>query len=276
MKKVELGSRFFNLNCYGGIECVNANFKDQHFSKHVHEGYAIGVIEYGAQRFFSEGRNHLSGPGSLVIVNADSAHTGSPASDSGWGYKAMYPTPDLFDDLLSDVTLKSKSAPHFHDSVINDKSLVNQLELIFSTLTHTPSTLMLETLIYAFFMKLALSTKQDSSVTPTKRANKPILQARDYIHAYSHEEIALDTLSSMTGLSKYYFIRQFQSLFGITPHQYQIQSRLQKAKALLRHGKRPIQVALECGFCDQSHMNIHFKKALGTTPYQYQKRIIAL
>ncbi|SQD78933.1 helix-turn-helix domain-containing protein [Moritella yayanosii] len=39
------GSEFSLLDCFGGIEYVKASFKDQHFSKHVHEGYAIGVID---------------------------------------------------------------------------------------------------------------------------------------------------------------------------------------------------------------------------------------
>lgn len=268
-----IGSHFFNLDCYDGIECVRADFKDQHFSKHVHEGYAIGVIEHGAQRFFNEGKNHISGTGSLVIVNADSAHTGSAVSENGWGYRAMYPTPELFDELLSDFTGKRKNAPYFHNPIINDKQLIKQFNLIFSSLSGRPSRLTLETMVYNFFAQLSLNSKINYSVIPTKKAKKSLLSAKEFINAYASMEISLERLSKEIGMSKYYLIRQFQAAFGITPHQYQIQSRIQQAKYLLKNGELPSNVALECGFFDQSHMNTHFKKALGTTPYNYQKRI---
>ncbi|WP_212915303.1 AraC family transcriptional regulator [Marinomonas sp. A3A] len=273
--KEEIGSHFFNLDCYDGIECVRANFKNQHFSKHIHEGYAIGVIEHGAQSFFNQGENHTSGAGSLVIVNADTAHTGSPASENGWGYRAMYPTPELFDDLLSDLTFKSKNAPYFHRPIIDDEKLIKLFNLIFRSLADKPSRLTIETTVYNFFVQLTLNSKTNSSVIPSKKANKSLLIAKEYIHAYASQEISLENLSRLVGMSKYHLIRQFQASFGITPHQYQIQSRLQKAKSLLKNGEQPSNVASECGFFDQSHMNSHFKKALGTTPYHYQKRINA-
>lgn len=271
----KIGSHFFNLDCYEGIECVRADFKDQHFSKHVHEGYAIGVIEHGVQRFFNEGENHTSGAGSLVIVNADSAHTGSAASQNGWGYRAMYPTPELFDELLSDFTGKHKNAPYFHNPIINDKKLIKQFNLIFSSLSDKSSRLTLETMVYNFLVQLTLNSKINQSVIQTKKAKKSLLSAKEFINAYASKEISLEHLSKVIGMSKYHLIRQFQASFGITPHQYQIQSRIQKAKCLLKSGEQPSNVALECGFFDQSHMNSHFKKALGTTPYQYQTNINA-
>lgn len=273
--ETEIGSHFFNLDCYSGIECVRANFKNQYFSKHIHEGYAIGVIEHGAQSFFSEGANHTSGAGSLVIVNADSAHTGEPASENGWGYRAMYPTPDLFDGLLSDLTCKPKNAPYFHNPIIHDQRLIKQFNLIFCALADRSSKLTLETMVYNFFEQLTLDSKVNNAAIPTKKAKRSLLIAKEYINAYADQEISLEDLSRIVGMSKYHLIRQFQASFGLTPHQYQIQSRLQKAKTLLKNGEQPSIVASACGFFDQSHMNTHFKKALGTTPYHYQKRISA-
>jgi len=268
-----LESTFFNLDCYDGIECVNAHFKDQHFSKHIHEGYAIGVIEYGAQRFYSEGEHHTSGADSLVIVNADSVHTGESASENGWGYMAMYPTPELFDNLLADLTLSSNNAPFFHQPIVYDLRLVNQFRLIFSELESDPSKLKIETLVYAFFMKLTLSQRVTRIKDLSKKDASKVYIAKEYIHAYANQDISLDALASIAGLSKYHLIRQFGSVFGITPFQYLIQCRIQQAKQQLRQGHIPAQVALACGFCDQSHMNTHFKRALGVTPARYQKQL---
>jgi len=268
-----LSPTFFNLDCYDGIECVNAHFKDQQFAKHVHEGYAIGVIEYGAQRFYSRGENHVSGSGSLVMLNADSVHTGGPASDDGWGYMAMYPTPEMFDGVLSDLTLTRNNAPFFQEPIVNDPRLINQFRLIFSELKRSPSKLNLETLVYAFFMKLTLSQRSISVKDLFKKDSTRVQLVKEYIHAYSHQDISLEELSRVAGLSKYHMVRQFGAVFGITPYQYLIQCRIQKSKLLLSRGNIPSQVALHCGFCDQSHMNIHFKRTFGVTPALYQKQL---
>ena len=59
MKQKE-SADFTIANAFNGIEVVNANYTKQNFSKHVHEGYTIGVIEYGAQRFFRSGASHVA------------------------------------------------------------------------------------------------------------------------------------------------------------------------------------------------------------------------
>ena len=132
---------------------------------------------------------------------------------------------------------------------------------------------MMETLVYDFFVQLTLNSTLNSPVHPNKKASQRLNSIKDYIHAYAPQEISLEKLSHISGISKYHLIRQFQSSFGITPHQYQIQARILKAKTLLKTGQQPAQVALESGFYDQSHMNRYFKKSLGTTSSQYQIRV---
>lgn len=52
-------------------------------------------------------------------------------------------------------------------------------------------------------------------------------------------------------------------------YKWLIQSRVHKARRLLKQGLRPVDIAIDCGFSDQSHLNRHFKKYLGVTPTQY-------
>lgn len=56
---------------------------------------------------------------------------------------------------------------------------------------------------------------------------------------------------------------------GVTPHQYILQRRIEKAKYLLQQGKLSIaEVAATVGFCDQSHFTRYFKRIVGVTPKQ--------
>jgi AraC family transcriptional regulator len=97
----------------------------------------------------------------------------------------------------------------------------------------------------------------------------------DYIQAHLSEELSLDTLSAQINLSRCHFAAQFKQSIGIPPHRYVSQQRIEKAKQLLRFSKEshslPIaDIALACGFANQSHLTTTFKKHSGTTPKAYQ------
>lgn len=87
------------------------------------------------------------------------------------------------------------------------------------------------------------------------------------------EAVALDlqTLSLHTGTSRFSALRAFKRCFGLPPHTFQLQMRVDQAQVGLRAGHSPAQVAVDCGFFDQSHLTRHFKKILGTTPAQYAR-----
>jgi len=270
MKNDTVGSEFSLLDCFGGIEYVKASFKDQHFSKHVHEGYAIGVIERGAQRFITRGTKHISGEGSLVIVNPDTAHTGEPASEDGWSYRAFYPTPEMFNSVLSDFPNLGHCAPYFNNPVIYDNSLIEHLRMIFDYADNHYPKLLLETLIFAFFTKLLIKSSKRNISLDERAASDKIYMAREYLDEYFDRNISLDDLATIGNTNKYTLIRQFKERWGMAPHQYQVQLRIHRAKSLLRTGIKPVDVAAVCGFYDQSHLSSHFKKALGTTPKSYR------
>jgi AraC family transcriptional regulator len=57
---------------------------------------------------------------------------------------------------------------------------------------------------------------------------------------------------------------------GLTPHQYILQRRIEKVKFLLQYSKLGIaEIALQVGFCDQSHLTQYFKRIVGITPKQF-------
>jgi AraC-like DNA-binding protein len=100
-----------------------------------------------------------------------------------------------------------------------------------------------------------------------------LLRARDYIHDNIEGDLSIDDLSRAAHLSKYHFIRLFRSQFGLTPHQYVINHRINRVREELAAGGSPTEVAQRFGFFDVSHMNRYFKRAYGLTPRQYQVQL---
>jgi AraC-like DNA-binding protein len=268
-------AEFTIANAYNGIEIVNADYKGQAFSKHVHEGYTIGVIEKGAQRFYRSGEIHTADTNSIILVNADDVHTGESATAGGWQYRAMYPLPEHFENVSIDLYGGKKCAPYFSSSVINDPLLTEQLRLLFNQVDNNASKLLTETIMYSLMLRLILRHSSLRNVPKDISGSKEkLIRVKDYLDSYPAEDISLKQLAVIAGLSQYHFIRQFKKMFDLAPHGYQIQARLKKAKTLLKVGVKPAMVATDCGFHDQSHFNRHFKKALGTTPRKFQKQAV--
>ena len=125
---------FLHVQELGGLELLKARYHQKQFSKHVHEGYCIGVSEEGAQSFFRTGQLHTAPKGDIILVNADELHTGSSAVESGWGYRAIYPTPEMLLDLTQDFFGIKNNVPWFPYAVVRDVGLAQQLVLLFDLL----------------------------------------------------------------------------------------------------------------------------------------------
>ena len=254
----------------GGLELLDAKYKHQNFSRHSHEGFTIGVIEKGAQRFYRTGGNHVAPQDSIILVNADEVHNGHSATDHGWEYKAMYPLPEQFSALTENACSSGLGIPYFPEPVVYDPKMAQQLRLVFDTLTHSDNRLLRETLVYGSLVKLICRHgKRRVDEPPVSRSQKQLLLVKEFLDDFPQADVSLEDLAKLAGLSPYYLVRTFQKAFGFPPHAYQIQSRLRCARSLLRRGHSISDAAQEAGFHDQSHLHRHFKRAMGITPKQY-------
>jgi AraC family transcriptional regulator len=99
-------------------------------------------------------------------------------------------------------------------------------------------------------------------------------RALDYIQAHLDGEIHLVDLAGAVGLSPFHFAKLFKQSTGSTPHQYVLQRRLERATELLRSTELSLsEVALECGFADQSHFANLFRRFMGVTASQFRARL---
>lgn len=96
-------------------------------------------------------------------------------------------------------------------------------------------------------------------------------QAIDYINEHLDRRIQLADIAQAMGMSKYYFCHLFKQSMGMAPYQYVIHLRVERAKQLLKQPDMVISdIALQCGFANQTHLTKHFRKLAGITPKAYR------
>lgn len=84
----------------------------------------------------------------------------------------------------------------------------------------------------------------------------------------------IEEMAEQIHLSPYHMIRQFKKAFGLTPHQFQIQSKVRKAQRMIEEGNTIQETSLATGFFDESHMIRCFQKYIRMTPVQYRESLI--
>ena len=94
-------------------------------------------------------------------------------------------------------------------------------------------------------------------------------QAIEYIHTHLDRELSLAEVAGVVNISPTYFANLFKRAIGISPHQYVIQQRVERAKTMLSKTDLSIAaIALQVGFSSQSHLTQMFKRVTGMTPKQ--------
>jgi PAS domain S-box-containing protein len=98
--------------------------------------------------------------------------------------------------------------------------------------------------------------------------------AIDYIHHHYDEALRLPNLAEIAGLSVYQFNQRIRALFHVTAGQYLVKVRIDAACLQLSGSDEPIaQIALACGYSDQSAFSRQFKQAVGISPMAYRRKI---
>jgi AraC family transcriptional regulator len=207
--------------------------------------------------------------GDVVVVPADTWH--QSRWDTPGGAIVLGLEPKKFARAI-DETLDRNNLeliPHFatHDP------LVYQIGLALKRALAEPeqvSRLYAETMTTALMIHLLqyYCTQRVTLPTYTGGLSKPKLQCViDYVHDYLDRDLSLNELAAVVQISPHYFSQLFKQSMGITPHQYVIQCRVDRAKDLLMQGNLTIpDVAKIVGFVDQSHLHRHFKRLVGMTP----------
>lgn len=100
---------------------------------------------------------------------------------------------------------------------------------------------------------------------------RQLVQVLDYINDHLDREIKLADLAALLDMSQFHFCHLFKKAIAVTPYQYLLTQRIERAKQLLKQTDQPImEIALQCGFNSHSHLSKQFRQITGITPTAYR------
>ncbi|NRA55816.1 MAG: AraC family transcriptional regulator [Gammaproteobacteria bacterium] len=253
------------------VTLLSSVMSDFSYSKHMHEEYSLGVTLKGRQDFCCRNSLHKSPAGGVLVFNPEDVHDGRSGVNQQLEYIMLYIHPSILKPLFNSISYCNHSILRIEDSLLDDPILRHNI-VSMSQLIQQPghSKIEFEAGLFQIAQSLVRHNGTVDMVSTHKRKDKLLQRAKDFIFENCVLDISIDDIAEAANISKFHFIRLFSEQFGITPHQFVLNCRINHARKSLEAGLPSSQAAAASGFADSSHLNRRFKAVFGMTPKQYQ------
>jgi AraC family transcriptional regulator len=230
--------------------------------------HSISYVRKGSFGYRSGGRQHELVPGSLLVGHADDEYSCTHDHHCGGDECLSFQfTPEAVDAVGDDPKIWRLGG------ILPLPKLMVLGELAQSA-SQGDSDVSVEEVGLTLARRLVemLSDRPRRPRSPAARDRRRAVEAALWIDAHSHEPIGLDAIAREAELSVFHFLRVFNRVFGVTPHQYLVRSRLRHAVRLLAEDTRPVtDVAFDVGFNDLSNFVRTFHRAAGISPARFRR-----
>jgi AraC-like DNA-binding protein len=178
---------------------------------------------------------------------------------------------ELFSDSAMSLGLSRRQAQLPHQIVATDETLRLLAQTLLADLRagNPEGPLGTEGVARALLCRLLLRQQKHLAET----AGHPMDRVQAHIEAHLQGALSLEQLAEVAGMSLFHFCRVFRGSLSVTPHQYILAQRMERAKRLLwaQRGMSMLEIALNCGFGSSSHFAAQFRRHTGETPLQWQR-----
>ena len=257
-----------------GVTVNRARVMPGRMLEHAAEFHEINISVSGkltTERISATGRRRTvcAGDGGLCITPA--GQTIGAVWDKPLDHLGILLAPDL----VSNVALENRFSPgfDFNDNLTDKDPLVQHIGLALlaeSNAGMPEGKLYAESLIQTLTLHLLRNysnAKLISENTNGGLSGYKLRRVQEFIRENLETDLSLSEIAAVAGLSQYHFARAFRASTNLTPQQYVMRQRIERAKELLAEDDLPIvQISLQTGFKNQSHFTTLFRKYTKFTP----------
>lgn len=267
------GWRVADVLCTSGPG--DRSFEEQHTDISI-AIVAAGTFQYRASIRRAKARRELMTPGSLLLGNLDQSFECGHDHGTGDRCISFWYSPEYFEQLTVDAGVP-RGSRDFH--LLRLPPLLEMSPLIAHACEGLSGSDMpweeLSLKLAACTLKVANGISQNLNEAPPSTVAR-ITNVLRRIERSPDEGLTLGSLANDAGLSPYHFLRTFEAVAGITPHQYILRSRLREAAIRLTDGPtKVLDIALDSGFGDVSNFNRAFRAEFGVSPRGWRRKSLS-
>jgi AraC family transcriptional regulator len=237
----------------------------------VHSRPTMAIVVSGTFQYRSRNGRELMTPGSLLLGSAGQSYECGHEHGTGDRCISFSCSPTFLERLASDVDASGK--PGFRMLRLPPARILSPLIAKVSAAARDPGGTDWEELLTQVGLQVLELDRgfapdtfraEPGAVARVTRVVRTIERDPDSLHK-------LGNLASEARMSPYHFLRTFERITGITPHQYVLRARLQRAAIQLsRESTKIVDIALGCGFGDISNFTRTFRAEFGVSPRKYR------
>ncbi|SDN86265.1 AraC family transcriptional regulator [Vreelandella arcis] len=241
------------------------------YAPHSHPHWSLGAVTAGRSTFCYREAIYQIRAGDLVLMNPHWVHACNPIENQPWAYLMLYVDTAWLSDLRYQLGLLDDS--YWQDiatAVITQPDLyAGYCDMAACLLDEQRAIGDKQTALIAYLSSMMQTLAQESPAT-LPQAPGALEHVAAYLRANCAADISLECLCQQSGYSAGHLIRAFKQHFGLTPHAYLINQRVQLGQKALKQGQPIVEAALNAGFNDQPHFQRTFKRLVAATPNQYR------
>ena len=222
----------------------------------------------GTAGFEVGGTKHRTPAGSIFVVPPEVVHSNNVFAE-GCDFRSMLIDADVFGGIARSAGLKLRRQIISKAPAMCSPAVTRRFDYFHRQLESGVPRLDLEGELEQWVSGLlGHQTGQDPHPRRTE-VHPSARRARECLWARATENVSQSELAREVGLSRFELSRVFKAAYGMPPHAWQLQVRVQRAKEMLKVGTSAGETAIRAGFADQAHLCRVFKKATGCTPARY-------
>lgn len=246
--------------------------KDRPFEEQ-HSRVSVAVVVAGSFRYRCGTGGELMMPGSLLLGNAGDYFECGHEHGEGDRCISFHYDPGYFESIT--MPAAAKEARFRVPRIPALEALSPLVARVCAGVSILENPAWEELAVAVATWAMALSGGVQPNAERTAAALARVSRVLRLIESRPYHSFPLSQLAHEARLSPYHFLRNFQSITGLTPHQYVVRTRLREAALRLADYKSPqdkvLDVALDCGFGDISNFNRAFRREFGVSPREYRK-----
>lgn len=241
------------------------------YAPHSHTYWSLGAVTAGKSTFCYRDATHQISAGDIVMMNPHWVHACNPIKNQPWAYLMLYVDTKWLSELRYQLGLLN--TPHWQDiatAVITQPGLYTGYCDMAACLLDEQRDIGDKQAALVEYLSTIMQVLAQESPASLPQAPSALEDVAAYLRANCAADISLKRLCEQSGYSAGHLIRAFKLHFGLTPHAYLINQRIQVGQQALKQGQPIVEAALNAGFNDQPHFQRTFKRLVAATPNQYR------